>query len=48
MCGTWDESNGAMRNLLVQSGFEPSGIIHNLDPDDPELVYCTIEAVGGA
>jgi ribosomal protein S18 acetylase RimI-like enzyme len=34
-----NESNGAMQALLLQLGFEPSGIIHNLDPGDPEIVY---------
>lgn len=28
-----------MRSLLSAAGFEPSGVIHNLDPGDPELVY---------
>ena len=32
-------SNLPMQALLAKSGFEPSGIIHNLDPGDPELVY---------
>jgi ribosomal protein S18 acetylase RimI-like enzyme len=34
-----NESNTAMRSLLAALGFEPSGVIHNLDPGDPELVY---------
>jgi GNAT superfamily N-acetyltransferase len=34
-----NESNTAMRGLLEVAGFEPSGVIHNLDPDDPELVF---------
>jgi len=41
-----NESNGPMRDLLAGAGFEPSGIIHNLDPGDPELVYCKVEEVG--
>jgi ribosomal protein S18 acetylase RimI-like enzyme len=34
-----NESNAAMRALLARLGFEPSGVIHNLDAGDPELVY---------
>lgn len=34
-----NESNTAMRSLLSRAGFRPSGVIHNLDPGDPELVY---------
>ena len=32
-------SNEAMRSLLAKLGYERSGVIYNLDPDDPELVY---------
>jgi ribosomal protein S18 acetylase RimI-like enzyme len=32
-------SNTPMQRLLLRLGFEPSGIIHNLDPDDPEIIY---------
>lgn len=35
-----NQSNTPMQALLGKFGFEPSGIIHNLDPGDPELVYC--------
>jgi hypothetical protein len=28
-----------MRSLLTKLGFEPSGIIENLDDGDPELVF---------
>lgn len=28
-----------MQNLLKKLGYERSGIIHNLDPGDPELIY---------
>lgn len=35
-----NESNGHMRHVLEKLGYEPSGIIHNLDPGDPEIVYC--------
>jgi ribosomal protein S18 acetylase RimI-like enzyme len=34
-----NESNTAMRSLLAALAFEPSGVIHNLDPGDPEHVY---------
>lgn len=34
-----NSSNAAMQRLLDTLGFERSGIIHNLDPGDPELVY---------
>ena len=35
-----NESNGPMQGLLESLGYVPSGIIENLDPGDPELVYC--------
>ena len=34
-----NESNSAMRALLSTLGYVPSGVIENLDPDDPELVF---------
>ena len=34
-----NRSNRPMQALFAKVCFEPSGIIHNLDPDDPELVY---------
>lgn len=34
-----NESNGAMQALLHEAGFLPSGVIHNLDEGDPELVF---------
>jgi len=34
-----NQSNHAMLALLKASGWQPSGVIHNLDPGDPELVY---------
>ena len=34
-----NESNAAMRALLADAGFVASGIIHDLDPGDPELVF---------
>jgi hypothetical protein len=32
-------SNIAARALFVHAGFEPSGMIDNLDEGDPEIVY---------
>ena len=32
-------SNVPMQTLLTKLGYSPSGIIHNLDPGDPEIVY---------
>jgi ribosomal protein S18 acetylase RimI-like enzyme len=32
-------SNIAMQRLLAKLGYVLSGVIHNLDEDDPELVY---------
>ena len=32
-------SNLPMQSLLAKLGFQLSGVIHNLDPGDPELVY---------
>lgn len=34
-----NESNRPMQRLLEQLGYARSGVIHNLDPGDPELVY---------
>jgi ribosomal protein S18 acetylase RimI-like enzyme len=34
-----NESNKPMRSLLRAQGFEASGVIHNLDEGDPELVF---------
>ena len=34
-----NRSNKPMQAFFAKVGFPPSGIIHNLDPDDPELVY---------
>jgi ribosomal protein S18 acetylase RimI-like enzyme len=35
-------SNAAMRALLAAEGFEQCGWIDNLDPGDPELVFCRL------
>jgi ribosomal protein S18 acetylase RimI-like enzyme len=32
-------SNRPMQSLLLKAGFKPSGYIHNLDENDPELVF---------
>jgi N-acetylglutamate synthase-like GNAT family acetyltransferase len=34
-----NRSNKPMQALFAKAGFELSGIIHNLDPNDPEIVY---------
>lgn len=34
-----NKSNEHMQHVLEKLGYQQSGIIHNLDPDDPELVY---------
>lgn len=34
-----NQSNRPMQGLLRKLGFERSGIIYNLDPSDPELIY---------
>lgn len=36
-----NQSNAAAQALMLQAGFEPSGIIQNLDVDDPELIFFT-------
>ena len=34
-----NQSNLPMQSLLTKSGYEVSGVIHNLDEGDPEIVY---------
>lgn len=34
-----NESNRPMQQLLALLGYVPSGVVENLDPGDPELVY---------
>jgi len=34
-----NQSNKPMQNLLKKLRYQKSGIIHNLDPGDPELIY---------
>jgi N-acetylglutamate synthase-like GNAT family acetyltransferase len=36
---TINESNLRMQKVLERLGYQKSGIIHNIDPGDPELVY---------
>jgi len=35
-------SNLPMQSLLRKLGYQESGMIFNLDPGDPELVYCKV------
>ena len=37
--GSCNESNKAMRTLLVGRGYKVSGVVENLDPGDPELFF---------
>jgi ribosomal protein S18 acetylase RimI-like enzyme len=34
-----NQSNLSMQSLLAKAGYESSGVIHNLDEGDPEIVY---------
>lgn len=34
-----NESNAPMRALMQWMSYEPSGIVHNLDDGDPELIF---------
>ena len=34
-----NQSNLSMQSLLAKLGYESSGLIHNLDEGDPEIVY---------
>jgi ribosomal protein S18 acetylase RimI-like enzyme len=43
-----NQSNQPMRRFLDTLGFEASGIIYNLDPSDPELVFVLDLASGAA
>lgn len=40
-----NESNQPMRALLVKAGYRVSGVIENLDPGDPELVFVKFQPV---
>lgn len=35
-------SNTPMRELLAQLGYQSSGIVENLDPGDPELIFMKV------
>ena len=37
-------SNAPMLAMLAKAGFQGSGMIYNLDPTDPELVYVKLRA----
>lgn len=39
-----NESNAAMRALLAKAGWRPAGVLHYLDPGDPELVFVKLRA----
>ena len=34
-----NESNAPMRALLDRAGWRPAGVVHYLDPGDPELIF---------
>jgi ribosomal protein S18 acetylase RimI-like enzyme len=40
-------SNLSMQGLLAKAGYRLSGVIHDLDEDDPELVYVAYLRRGG-
>lgn len=40
-----NESNQPMRALLAKAGYRVSGVIENLDPGDPELVFVKFRPV---
>lgn len=39
-----NESNQPMRLLLADRGYRVSGVVENLDPGDPELIYAIFRA----
>lgn len=39
-------SNEPMQALLLRAGFDPSGVVHNLDPGDPELIFVRFVRAG--
>lgn len=39
-----NESNVIMRDLLVQRGYRITGMVENLDPDDPEIFFVIYKA----
>ena len=40
-----NESNAPMRALLARAGYQVSGVIENLDPGDPELVFVKFKSL---
>ncbi len=40
-----NESNVAMRGLLTKLGYEWSGVIYNLDKNDPEFIFVKLSAI---
>jgi N-acetylglutamate synthase-like GNAT family acetyltransferase len=43
-----NQSNHPMQALFAKAGFLASGMIHNLDPTDPEIVYYKAVNAGGS
>jgi GNAT superfamily N-acetyltransferase len=39
-----NESNAPMRALLGKAGWLPAGVVHYLDPGDPELIFVRLRA----
>ena len=39
-----NESNAPMRSLLGKAGWRPAGVVHYLDPGDPELIFVRLRA----
>ena len=39
-----NESNAPMRALLSKAGWRPAGVVHYLDPGDPELIFVKLRA----
>ena len=39
-----NESNAPMRALLAKAGWLPAGVVHYLDPGDPELIFVRLRA----
>jgi ribosomal protein S18 acetylase RimI-like enzyme len=39
-----NESNTIIRDILVRRGYRVTGMVENLDPDDPEIFYVIFKA----
>jgi GNAT superfamily N-acetyltransferase len=39
-----NESNAPMRALLAKAGWRPAGVVHYLDPGDPELIFVKLRS----